>query len=124
MADKSWMLNPKAIRHAKECIHIIKENEGLRLKLSQPDFLQVLHEYVDKLNIRELNQAYSELIAMAGVGNLIHNMPAKAVVAQAIGDNSSPRHHEMIEAANGQSYPKYRNGLRFKGVDRGLPSYG
>ena len=52
MADKSWMLNPKAIRHANECIQIVREVEGVRLKLSQPDFLQRLHEYVESLNSR------------------------------------------------------------------------
>ena len=124
MADKSWMLNPKAIRHANECIRIIKEVEGVRLKLSQPDFLQTLHRYVDELKSRDLGTAYSNLVAMAGVGNIFADMPAKTVVAKAVGDDYSDNlHHEMVEE-NGHKYPKYRNGMQFKGVHRGIPNYG
>jgi len=84
MADKSWMLNPKAIRHANECIHMIKEYEGVRLRLSQPDFIQQLHAYVEQLQLPELGEHYSHLLAMAGVGNVLRNLdsvPAKSVVA-------------------------------------------
>ncbi|WP_096085726.1 hypothetical protein [Agaribacterium haliotis] len=123
MADKSWMLNPKAIRHANECIHIIKEKQGTRLKLSQSDFLQKLQHYADTLHEKDLSRAYSELVAMAGVGSDIEAMPAKAVVAQASGNSLSRTHHEMIEV-NGQMYPKYRNGQEFKGVNQGIPNYG
>lgn len=84
MADKSWMLNPKAIRHAKECIAIVKEVSGIKLKLSQPDFLQVIHEQVDATGSRSLSDAYARLIGMAGVGFVIHNldMAAAEVVAK------------------------------------------
>jgi hypothetical protein len=54
MADKSWMLNPKAIRHANECIQQIKTHTGQKLKLSQPDFLQQLHMHVERIKSAKL----------------------------------------------------------------------
>lgn len=127
MADKSWMLNPKAIRRANECIQVIKELEGVRLKLSQPDFLQQLHSYVEKLKSRKLGESYSHLISMAGVGNIMRNLesePAQAVIAQpmAVGAEMMGGDIEMVNL-DGQAYPKYRNGREFKGLFRGVPKY-
>lgn len=125
MADKSWMLNPKAIRHANECIRIIKESEGFRLKLSQPNFLQSLHEYVEKLESKQLGESYAQLLSMAGVGNVLRSLeaePAHAVVAQASGAEYSDNSGEMIQLGN-QRFPKFRNGREFKGLYRGMPRY-
>lgn len=127
MADKSWMLNPKAIRHANECINIVKEREGVRLKLSQPDFLERLHHYVEKLNTRPLGDAYARLLAMAGVGNVLRNLeaePAQAVVAQpiAVGDVPTAGSDEMV-SMGGQNFPRFRNGREFRGLYRGVPRY-
>jgi len=132
MADKSWMLNPKAIRHANECINIVKKHEGLRLKLSQPDFMQQLHAYVEKLEMAELGEHYSHLLAMAGVGNVLRNLdsiPAKSVVAMpiAVGDGFAHDDHaatnDELVNINGHSYDRYRDGLEFKGLYRGSPRY-
>lgn len=127
MADKSWMLNPKAIRHANECIHIIKELEGVRLKLSQPDFLPRLHEYVEQLNSRRLGDAYAELLAMAGVGNVLQTLeaePAHAVVAAASGGDITTAHtSEETVKMGGQTFPRFRNGREFRGLYRGVPRY-
>lgn len=124
MADKSWMLNPRAIRHANTCIGIIKEQLGLRLKLSQPDFLSRLHQYVDTINDTRLNEAYSSLLSMAGVGNLMTQLqaPAKAVVAQAVGDRPAELSDEQI-TIDGQQYPRFRNGREIQGVVGGVPRY-
>ena len=128
MADKSWMLNPKAIRHARECINIIKSLNGEVLKLSQPDFLMKLHTYVDHLKSDELRMAYSHLLSMAGVGNVLQSlekMPAKEVMA-ALPDKevvSLVTDFECIEY-NGVEYSRYRNGREFKGLYRGIPRYG
>lgn len=127
MADKSWMLNPKAIRHANECIQIIKEHDGVRLKLSQPDFIQRLHEYVEKVKSRKLGDAYSQLLAMAGVGNILHTLdrePAHAVVAMpmASGDSHIRTSDEMVNS-NGEAFPRFRNGREFKGISHGVPLY-
>lgn len=135
MADKSWMLNPKAIRHANECIHLIKECEGVRLKLSQPNFMQELHAYVEKIRSTKLGEHYSNLLAMAGVGNVMRNleqMPAKAVSALPITSDSAaaPKKHRVRRATNdewveyhGQNYERYRGDLEFKGLYRGSPRY-
>ncbi len=78
MTDKSWMLNPKAIRRAKECIQIIRDLEGVKLKLSHPDFVQQLHQYVESTRSAKLGEAYANLIAMAGVGHVVQSLRPKA----------------------------------------------
>lgn len=129
MADKSWMLNPKAIRHARECINIIKSLSGEALKLSQPDFLMKLHTHVDHLKSDELRMAYSHLLSMAGVGNVLQSLdkiPAKKVVAAPLPDKevvSLVTDFERVEY-NGVEYSRYRNGREFKGLYRGIPRYG
>lgn len=131
MTDKSWMLNPKAIRCAKECIRIIQEERGLRLKLSQPDFLQIIHEILDQTQSRALGDCYARLISMAGVGFVMQNlqakeqaqeqrMPLKKVVGAE--DLTSQNPHATVEHF-GKTYPKYRAGLEFKGVYHGQPMY-
>ena len=77
MTDLSWMLKPQAIRQAKECIRLVHEELDVRLKLSHPNFIQVLHGYVDQSGSRELGDAYARLIAMAGVGNVMQNLNAE-----------------------------------------------
>lgn len=84
MADKSWMLHPLTIRHARECIVIIKRDYGLILKLSDPDFLHLLQEKVALAGSRDLPKAYARLVTEAGIGDVmgsLHHEPAKPVVA-------------------------------------------
>lgn len=130
MTDKSWMLNPKAIRQAKECINIAKELTGAKLKLSDPDFVQVLHEYVETTKSRTLGEAYARLISMAGVGFVLSNLQPKATaeasgepMKQAVGDTVSTFEASATIEHFGKIYPKYRSGLEFKGVYRGQPMY-
>lgn len=131
MTDKSWMLNPKAIRSAKECIRIIQEERGLRLKLSQPDFLQIIHEILDQTQSKALGDSYAKLISMAGVGFVMKNltprdganeemMPMKKAAGAEDVMMQSP--HATVEHY-GKTYPKYRAGLEFKGVYHGQPMY-
>lgn len=127
MTDKSWMLNPKAIRCAKECIRIIQEERGLRLKLSQPDFLQIIHEILDQTQSRTLGDCYARLISMAGVGFVMKNLQAKEdaiPMKKAAGAETMmvQTPHATVEHF-GKIYPKYRAGLAFKGVYRGQPMY-
>lgn len=68
------MLNPKTIRHAKECIQLIKDKYGTRLMLSDPNFVQLLHGYVESADSRELGDAYARLISMAGAGFVMQNL--------------------------------------------------
>jgi len=126
MADKSWMLNPTAIRHANECIQLIKHHTGKRLKLSQPDFLLQLHQHVEKINSPKLGTEYAHLLSMAGVANVLHSIsePAQAVVAQprVVGDQYSELSPETVEI-EGKDYPRYRNGRQISGVIHGIPRY-
>lgn len=132
--DKSWLLNPKAIRIAKECIYIVKEELGVKLTLSHPEFMQMLHEYVDLTDSADLADAYSRLLAMAGVGNVVHNLKSKAqtekvvpIVAEkqamksAVG--AEVTEEELIEYC-GKSYARWRDGKEFSGLYRGQPRYG
>ncbi|MFL0800203.1 MAG: hypothetical protein K6L81_09915 [Agarilytica sp.] len=130
MADKSWMLNPKAIRQAKECIHLIKELAGVKLKLSHPDFVQQLHEFVESTGSAQLGEAYARLISMAGVGFVVQNLKPRydadsefAPMKQAVGDVVSMGDSSATVEYSGKMYPKYRSGLEFKGVYRGQPMY-
>jgi len=130
MADKSWMLNPKAIRHAKECIHLIRELTGVKLKLSQPDFVQLLHEYVDDTGSQDLGEAYARLISMAGVGFVVQNLKPKVYeehqqmpMKRAVGDTMAVTDIDGTVEYSGKMYPKYRSGLEFRGVYRGQPMY-
>lgn len=84
MTDKSWMLNPLAIRHARECIAIIKKDFDETLKMSDPDFLEQLQAKAGLGVSRELRRAYIQLMADAGVSNSAHRLgdqPARPVVA-------------------------------------------
>lgn len=57
MSDKSWMLNAKAIAAARKCISIVEVELGIKLKLSNPDFLELLIEYVELNESSELEKA-------------------------------------------------------------------
>lgn len=134
--DKSWMLNPQAIRYAKSCIHIVRDELGVKLKLSHPQFLQMLHEYVDMTDSQELGLAYSHLISMAGPGTVLRGLEPKEkaefdrnivdlpIKRQANGEAFSEfgLEEETIEL-NGKLYAKWRDGKEFKGIYRGQPSY-
>ena len=74
MNDLSWMLKPQAIRCAKECQRIVQQELGVKLKLSHPEFIQMLHKYVELSGSSELGKAYSRLLANAGVGFVINSL--------------------------------------------------
>lgn len=138
--DRSWMLNPKAIRAAKECIQIVKRELGVKLTLSHPEFMGMLHEYVELTDSSELGKAYSKLLAMAGVGNVVHSLkPRKSgnaaleVVALPVdAEERKPAIKKIIGADfqrdeyvefRGKRYAKYRDGKTFRGMYRGQPHY-
>lgn len=77
MADREWMLNPQAIRIAKKCIGLVKDEFGEKLTLSDPMFMQSLHQYVDRSKQRSLGTAYGRLLSMAGVGRVLNDLSAK-----------------------------------------------
>lgn len=103
MRDREWMLNPQAIRTAKKCITLIKEEFDVKLTLSDPMFMQTLHQFVETSKTRALGAAYGHLLSMAGVGNVMQSLIPKhqmernktaapamkmAVGAEMLGDDS------------------------------------
>lgn len=129
MTDKQWMLNPQAIRHAKECMHIIKDELDIKLTLSNPDFIFLLHEYVEMLESQALGTAYAKLIAMAGPGSILANMPSKHEPAeqhtymQAVGCDVAPPDPNEKVTVNGRSFPRWNDGKEFHSLYRGQPTY-
>lgn len=84
MTDKSWMLNPLAIRQARVCIDIIKRDFDQVLRLSDPDFLETLQAKAAMGVSRDLGRAYAKLLGDAGMGSPAHvlgDQPARPVVA-------------------------------------------
>ena len=134
--DRSWMLNPKAIRAAKECIQIVKKELGIKLTLSHPEFMGMLHEYCELTDSPELGKSYSKLLAMAGVGNVVQNLKPRRTgnalaavvgIAQVREGTASVvdadfKREEYIEF-RGKRYAKWRDGKQFKGLYRGQPHY-
>ena len=129
MADKEWMLNPQAIRHAKECMHIVKAELGIKLMLSNPDFIVLLHEYVEMLESPALGTAYAKLIAMAGPGTILAEMsgkeapPVLQTQASAVGGDSMAKDPNEAVKVNGRSFPRWCDGKEFRGLYRGQPTY-
>ena len=143
--DRSWMLNPQAIRYAKECVRLVQEELGIRLKLSHPDFVQMLHEYAELTASRELGDAYAQLISLAGVGNVVRGLSpiekeeakkttvVNLVTKKIVGSSEPVYEQEEYEvetmtqdemvSCGGKLYSKYRDGLEFKGLYRGHPRY-
>ena len=62
MNDKNWMLNPSAIRAARKCINITQIELGVSLKLSHPQFIEMLVEYADLTESNELQESLVELM--------------------------------------------------------------
>ena len=65
MQDKSWMLNPAAISQARNCIDIIQDELGIKLKLSHPQFLELIVEYIELTDSQILADAYNGLAAFS-----------------------------------------------------------
>ncbi len=123
MTDKTWMLNPQGIRLARECITIVQAELDVRLKLSHPEFLQMLNEYVDLTESKALAQAFHQLLSLAGPKAL--PQPLRAVAKKRVTTVT------LVKEANGQEilevqgkrYPKWREGKEFRGLYRGNPVY-
>lgn len=82
MGDREWMLNPQAIRLAKKCIALVKEEFGEKLTLSDPKFMQSLHHYTELSKSRSLGTSYGLLLSMAGVGNVLQGLLPKGEVTK------------------------------------------
>ena len=129
MIDKSWMLNPHAIRYAKTCIQIIRQATDQKITLSQADFLQQLEGYSKKLRSDEFTTSYRKLISMAKDGNGYDESRSDAAAsvqkketklsAVPLADMGSA---DTVTYA-GKQYPKWHEGKEFKGLYRGQPLY-
>jgi hypothetical protein len=135
MSDKSWMLNPTAIAQARSCITIIQEELGVKLKLSHPQFLEMIFDYIELTDSEELASAYQILSSLAD-GQMPTNAaaPAEKVTrikpritkttthdSPAVSNNN--RLGEEVVEYKGRQYPKYADGGEFKGLYRGQPRY-
>lgn len=134
MIDRSWMLNHQAIRTAKDCINLVKDELDIKLTLSHPEFMELLHSYVELTDSQPLAEAYSRLLSMAGVGNVIRNIgkseaPEQKIVpisenmkAQKAVGGEPLLNDEMVEY-NGKLYQRWMDGMEFKGLYRGQAHY-
>lgn len=127
MIDRSWMLNPQAIRHAKQCIQIINERKKVKLKLSQADFFQQLEDSSRQIRSVELLAAYHQLMAMADTsssatvdGNAANS---RAVKKHTIYAAARPVDSVETIAHKGKHYPKWQAGKAFRGLLGGQPQY-
>lgn len=90
MQDRSWMLSADAIRAAKQCITVVKTEAGIKLMLSNPDFLQLLHQHVESTNNKELHDAYAHLLSFAGPGSTLKQLKPGKLAAD---------HHDELKEA-------------------------
>lgn len=128
MSDKNWMLNPTAIAHARVCITIIQAELGVKLKLSHPQFLEMIKDYIELTDSAELANAYNALVAMAGseLGS-VTTEPQKVVSLKpqtsAPASAAAASNNEDMVEFKGRLYPKYSEDGEFKGLYRGQPRY-
>ena len=140
MSDKNWMLNPTAISHARACIAIIQAELGVKLKLSHPQFLEMIKEYIELTDSVELASAYNILASMAGSQlDTVATAPKKVVNLNPPSTNTdeakiaafsatvepqlSPNAQQEMVNYNGKLYPRFNDDGEFKGLYRGQPRY-
>lgn len=118
MSNRDWMLNASAIRAAKECVSIVKEEMGIKLLLSNPEFYFLLQEYVELTQSPKLTLAFQKLQQFAqpnltGAGN-----------NNSSGDTSRDSNisSETVTVA-GKTYPRFRGNKEYTGLYRGQPVY-
>lgn len=131
MSDKSWMLNAKAIARAKQCINLVESELGIRLKLSNPDFLELLISYAELNESESLQQGLNSLAEFAppelqdAMKNAIKVQEPDTLTTTPTSapENFSIEGGSELVSYRGKSYPRYRDGLEFKGLYRGQPNY-
>lgn len=132
MNDRSWILNPSAIMAAKKCINIVHEELEVKLKLSHPNFMELLAEYCELTDSAELTKAYFALAAFANgdsESGTVVPLPVAKSAASAIKENQDlPQINEkpVSESVSykGKTYSRYdEQGAEFKGLYRGSARY-
>lgn len=109
--ESSWVLKREAVQLAKECIAIVQQQLGVRLKLAHPEFLGLLGDYVDLLDDQAYKRKVTRLYAFAGLE------PTFSVEPQ--------REEDPIELVEyqGKAYPRFKGNREFKSLYRGQPVY-
>lgn len=144
MSDKDWLLNAAAIRAARDCIKVVEQELGVRLKLSHPDFLTLLKEYSELTDSQVLANAVSELSNYSGqvkevvkksvvvsISSLGGAGSQRAIDYSDVDVNSQSDHVVQQNAKiqesvtyHGKEYNRWQDGKEFKGLYRGCPRYG
>ncbi len=70
MSDKTWLLDRDALSAARQCITLINDELGIRLKLSHDKFLNMVHEYAELTDNAELIVSHNKLAKFAGAKEL------------------------------------------------------
>ena len=128
MKDKSWLLNPAAIAAAKSCIQAIESELSIKLKLSHPQFEEMIQEYCELTDSATLISAYQELkVFSKGVVSMTESQQKVVTLKKSSTANSA---YQKIEAEDdsivfkGKTYSRFdEQGLEFKGLYRGQARY-
>ena len=129
MTDKSWLLNAAAIAAAKQCIQAIEEELGVKLKLSHPQFLEMIQQYCELTDSAALQQSYNNLKQFAlGAGvsvepKTVKPEPAKPTAHVNNTENLALSSSQVV-TFKGKDYPRFdEEGNEFKGLYRGQARY-
>ena len=134
MSDRDWLLNPQAIKAARACILIVQGELDVKLKLSHPNFIEMLKEYVELTDCDDLENAYHRLIDFSGVSARHFkavretNNVLESKVRNADRPSKKAVNIEYINGVEhislkGKFYKRFDNGKEFKGLYRGQPRY-
>lgn len=128
MKDKSWLLNPAAIAAAKNCIHAIESELAIKLKLSHPQFEEMIKEYCELTDSSQIIDSYQELKRFSQGLDSIASSDQKIVslkktrFVESVAEE--PQNQEERVAFKGKSYLRFDDqGLEFKGLYRGQARY-
>lgn len=146
MSDRSWMLNASAIAAAKRCVNLVEEELAIRLRLSNPDFLELLVSYVELTEAEPLRKAVDDLFHYAPPplraqwARVMLDQKQRDDLADPVTDPSVEETEAvaMSEATpatesvssedqyvnfKGKSYARFLDGREFRGLYRGQPRY-
>lgn len=127
MNSKEWLLNPHAIAVARKCIIAVELELGIRLKLSHPNFLEMLQEYGALTDSDKINTPLLELYSLAvgktaSTSNKVHVLKGVSLDDDTFTLDGEPT-QEMV-TFRGKEYPKFNDaGDEFQGLYRGQARY-
>jgi len=133
MNDRSWMLNPSAIAAARTCIQLVGEELEIKLKLSHPNFLELLQEYAELTDSEKLNASLNELLSHSSSDKSVN----KTENAYRAAHKKASRPANMVDSVvtenvdeeamveyRGKRYPRINaQGQTFQGLYRGQARY-